>query len=271
MSQQPLELVIDGGPHRGGAIPAELFAAKLKSFVATLYALDRAYSGKDSRQIDVEIVNLTRNSPARVVMKVRAKTQGYNAEKSVEWSFHQLNNLQSGRAVDKAVTQIAVDNVIDLATFRRTKNPEVTQLRAVYGATSIELNDELRVQALRARSDAHAPQRAHWRGGVSKGSVFGELRGVVDIEGERQFFIVPPTGPDSVECVFPEDLRDTITDLLYSVVRVHGFLHYSGQSAHPYLLEARSIEGIRPPAEHFSDLKGLFKDQPNGEPLKEWG
>lgn len=100
---------------------------------------------------------------------------------------------------------------------------------------------------------AHPP----WRAGVSKGSLFGELRGVMDLDGERQFYIVPPSGPTRVQCTVSEELRPLVLENLFSVVRVAGFLHYDGTGPHPTLMEAQAIDGISEPDGHFSDLRGL--------------
>lgn len=104
-----------------------------------------------------------------------------------------------------------------------------------------------------------------WISGVSKGSLFGELRGVLDVSGERTFYICPPSGPDQVECVFPESLRGAMGEHLFQVVRVHGWLHYDGRSAFPKRIEAERVDGVEAPAEPFSALYGLFAGAGRGD------
>jgi hypothetical protein len=101
--------------------------------------------------------------------------------------------------------------------------------------------------------------------------MFGELRGVMDFDGERQFFIIPPSGPSKVQCVFTEELRDKLGDNMFKVVRVAGFLHYDGNSPYPVLMEAAKIERVDAPRGHFSDVRGLFRDMEPPEPLEDWG
>jgi len=100
-----------------------------------------------------------------------------------------------------------------------------------------------------------------WQPGVSRGSLFGELRGVMDFDGERRFYIRPPSGADQVQCIFPEEMRALMNEHLFQVVRVHGFLRYDGATPFPYLMEAERIEGVPPDDArgHFSDLRGIFK------------
>jgi hypothetical protein len=93
-----------------------------------------------------------------------------------------------------------------------------------------------------------------------QGTIFGELRGVTDIDGEREFFVRPPVGPVRVRCIFPEEMRPDMNRYLFRVVRLSGLLHYDGRSPHPSVVDARSIEGEPVERPHFLDKRGLFSD-----------
>ena len=96
--------------------------------------------------------------------------------------------------------------------------------------------------------------------GVSRGEIFGELRGVVDFDGEREFYIVPPSGSSRILCIFQESLRAQVQSRLWTLVRVSGFLHYDGKGPFPHLLEADGIDGVIKPEGHFADMRGAFRD-----------
>lgn len=270
MSDELIEFVIDGPTERNGAIPADAFLAKLRAFVTMIYAFERAFTRKDKRQVELEIVDLTRRSPGRVKMKPRPRAKGYSPTPAMEWTFDQLDRLRSGQAIDHTIPQAVIDNIIDLAAHREAKLPEVSIMRAEFNGKAIAIDGALEGHALAIRAKHEANKGTPWRAGVSRGSLFGELRGVMDFEGERQFFIMPPSGPYRVQCVFSEDLRPKMNDHLFKVVRATGFLHYSDASPHPYLLEADAIDGVQPPTGHFKQLRGLFRGLEIDESSGEW-
>lgn len=271
MAGDLINFVIDGSEERRGAIPVDAFLAKLRAFITTVYAFERAFSRKDKRQIELEIVDLERRSPGRVAMRVRTRDPGFPTEAAMEWTFAQLGRIQRGDPVDSTISRAAIDTVVDLASFRAARLPELGVVRASYGSEVIEINETLEVRALAARAQQVGDERPPWRPGVSRGSMFGELRGVMDFDGERQFFIIPPSGPSKVQCVFTEELRDKLGDNMFKVVRVAGFLHYDGNSPYPVLMEAAKIERVDAPRGHFSDVRGLFRDMEPPEPLEDWG
>lgn len=261
--------VIDGSAERGGAVPADVFLAKLRSFISMIYAFDRAFAHREKRSVELEIVTMSRSSPAQVGMRVRTTVPGYPAEAAMEWTFSQLSKIQAGEAPDKSVPLAAIDNVIDLATYRPGKLPALSTIEARYKGVEIVANDDLANRAMSIRSQAAIDDSTPWHSGVSRGELFGELRGAIDFEGEREFFIVPPSGPSKVRCVFPEELRAEVQAKLWTLVRAAGFLQYDGKSPFPHLLNADSINAVTEPEGHFSDMRGAFKDFEDGRRV-EW-
>ncbi|HTM79778.1 hypothetical protein [Asticcacaulis sp.] len=260
MSEEIITFVIDGASARNNAIPAAAFLAKLSSFVAVIYAFERSFSHKDKRQIDLEIVDLTRNSPAQIKMRVKSKINGYSAVAALGWTFDQIDRLSRGEAIDPAITSAALDNVIDFAKAREARMPELGEMSIRYEDRSIVVDATMAERAISARNSIASDTITNWHSGVSKGSILGELRSVADIDGEREFYITPPTGAKKIRCIFPEDLRVQMRENLFKVVRAHGFLHYGSESPFPVLLEASQIEGITIPDGHFADLRGIFRD-----------
>lgn len=260
-----VEFVIDGSVERNGAIPADAFIAKLRAFITTIYAFERAFSRKDKRQLDLEIVGLERKSPARVRMKHRAKVQGYDSTPALEWTFSELNKLYNGQPVDPDIPQEAIDNVIELASIRSAKLPALGIIQAKFGAQIIKIDDTLEGRARTIRAAQKINTALPWHAGISRGELFGELRGVMDFDGERRFYIVPPSGPLRVQCVFQEELRAKMQEHLFQTVRATGFLHYDGKSPFPHLLEADKIDGVQAPRKPMRALRGLFKGQDLGD------
>jgi hypothetical protein len=254
-----ITFAIDGGAARNGNVPAAVFAAKLTAFLATIYALERTFNRSTKRQLDLEVVTLTRASPARVTMRARSRVDGYNANEALRWGVEQLERIRAGRA-DPRIPESVLSNVVSLADYRTDKTADIGLMRVELAGKNVSLDGVMAGMAMVARAAAKDAHKLPWRAGVSKGSVFGELRGIMDVDGGRKFYIRPPSGPQQIECVFPETLRDQMVENLFGVVRATGFLHYDGMSAHPHLLEAERLEGQAPRAVHISDLAGAFPD-----------
>ena len=233
--------------------------AKLRAFISTLYGLDRAFTRRGKRQFEFEIVDLNRNSPATIAMRARVDVAGYDAAASIEWAFEQLQHLRNGQAVDNSVSQGLMDNVVELAHAKGGRLPELGVIKASYRGNTVLIDTTLENRALAARALKAIDMRSPWRAGVSYGSAFGELRGVMDFDGERQFFIVPPTGPAKIQCNFEETLRGQMIENLFKTVRVSGYLHYDGRSPFPTRIEADKMVGMSEPTGHFSDLRGIFR------------
>jgi len=271
MDDELITFVIDGSPERNGAIPAPAFLAKLRVFIAAMYGLDRAFSRRDRTQIELEIVTLSRNSPARLDMRPRSKEAGYDAQAATAWGFAQLVQLRAGGSIDPRISEGTLDNIIDLASWRASKLPDLGVVQIVHGGKVLAIDDALAEQALAARREKREDKARPWRAGVSHGSLFGELRGVMDLDGERQFFIVPPSGPKQVQCTFSEPLRAAMNEKMFKTVRAYGYLHYGGDSPFPNLLEADRLDDVAEPPRHFSELRGMFSGMDAEDLLSEIG
>ena len=261
MSEQRVTMVIDGPPEFGGRIPAEDFIAKLREFVALLYAFDRAHAQSPKRNVALELVQLSKNSPACATFKYRAMHNGYEVSEPAQWSAQQLKVLgQEPSSVDARITDQQLDTVISFAHRRKERVGYVRVLKIKFDAVEVDFDEKMEANALSLRQERLTDRFKAWFAGVSKGSLFGELRSVSDIDGERKFVICPPSGPEQINCIFSENLRAEMQKNLFKVVRVSGFLHYSGNSPHANLMDASSVHGVEESKEHIADCEGLFKD-----------
>jgi hypothetical protein len=83
MPESLITFVIEGADERNGNVTAETFLSKLRQFVATLYSFERAFARRDQRLIDLEVAELSRQSPAQVRFKVRSRAARYDAAPTV--------------------------------------------------------------------------------------------------------------------------------------------------------------------------------------------
>lgn len=261
MTDDLITFVIDGVAERNGNVTAETFLAKIWQFVTTLYSFERAFTKRDQRLIELELVDLSRASPARVIFKPRSRAAGYDAHTSMNWTFGQFEKIQKGEPVDPSIPQRAIDNVIELSQHRTKASSDFKLIQIEYAGASISFDPLMEARAMTLRETRRSEAPPTWQPGVTRGSLFGELRGVMDFDGERRFYIRPPSGADQVQCIFPEEMRAMMNEHLFQVVRVFGYLRYDGASPFPHLMEAERLEGVPDKADrgHFSDLRGIFK------------
>jgi hypothetical protein len=271
MPDELITFVIEGMDERNGNITAETFLAKIRQFVTTLYSFERAFAKRDQRLIDLEVIDLSRQSPTQVRFKARSRVVGYDARAAMRWTFEQFERIQRGETVDQSIPQKAIDNVIELSQHRTNIAADFKLLRVEYEQTKIAFDPLMEARALTLRETRRSEEPPIWQAGISRGSLFGELRGVMDFNGERKFYIRPPSGASQVQCIFPEEMRALMNEHLFQVVRVFGFLRYDGRKPFPYLMEAERLEGIKEDETrgHFSDLRGFFRgmeisEQANG-------
>ena len=270
MTDELITFEIDGVSERNGNVTAETFLAKLRQFVTTIYSFERAFTKKDQRLIELEVVELSRSSPARVRFRPRSRAPGYDAHHAMTWTFQQFSKIQRGEMPDADVPQKAIDNVIDLSQHRTKASTDFKFLKLEYGAEKIAIDPLMESRAIAIRESRKAETATTWHQGISKGSLFGELRGVMDFDGERRFYIRPPSGASQVQCIFPEEMRTHMNERLFQLVRVFGFLRYDGTSPFPYLVEADRIDGTPEESGHFSDLRGLFRGMEMPEQADVW-
>jgi hypothetical protein len=254
-----ITFVIDGPIERHGAIAAETFVGKVRDFIAMIYAFDRAFSKQSKKTIGLELVDLKRSSPARAYFRARQNTSNVNPIVFFNWTADQLEKIYSGSDVAPEIIDSQLSSLVNLAHKRTQKLPSIAVLQMEYAGRRVDFDETMEARALKLREVRSRKEVLPWYAGVSRGAVFGELRSVSDLGGERTFIICPPIGIDSIQCIFPERLRDAMTQHLFKVVRVRGFLHYNGNIPFPTLIDADEIEGCKESL-HFSELAGLFSN-----------
>lgn len=260
MGDGNITLKLSGSDARNGQVPAEAFTSAIRKFAATVAYFERIYTTRARRTIDLNVAYLARENPLVVGLAPAPRVRGYSPAPAIRWAFGQMANLSIlGGDIDPRIPVELLDNVFDLSDADSREG--ITKLVADYEGNVIDFNGSL-AQFVRARRTVLVERMAAptWYAGVSRGTIFGELRGVTDIDGEREFFVCPPSGPRRVKCVFTEPMRDQMNRLLFKTVRITGFLHYDGSTPHAALVEAESIIAAEEPTAHMLDMEGLFKD-----------
>lgn len=259
--QRRVTLTIEGAPEHRGHPMAHALVEKFDRFLKTFSGFERARIGKRARQTDFEVVLLEHNSPAEIGLNPVPRVPNYTPDPVVAWTLGQWEKISRGQRPD---SDVDADLIADVAELSRVpENAEFNRFIVSYGRKRIEFNEKTERHALELQRALAAETRPlPWMKGTSLGALTGELKTVLDAHNERQIILVPPVGPEFVQCNFTEALRELIRDNLFKFVRVTGTLHYAEKSPFPYLVDLSDIEplggeGERP---HLSQGRGLFKD-----------
>jgi hypothetical protein len=255
-------LRIYGLEKRSGRVPTEAFTGIIRRFAATMAIFERAYTAQRVRSTDLNVTTLARENPLLVGLRPEPRVRGYLPGAAVSWAFSEIEKVGRGQPLDRRVPFDALDNIVTLSDKDDDLREELAAFAADYGTHHIGFDQNLAVAAKAQRLAALASLPAPtWFAGTSKGTLLGELRGAMDLGGEREFFVRTISGNRRVKCVFPESIRSKMNGLLWRPVRIEGFLHYDGSSPQAYLVEAIDIvdlnEDERP---HLYDNAGLFAD-----------
>jgi hypothetical protein len=187
---------------------------------------------------------LSKSSPAEAGLKAVPKVQNYSPAAFVKWSYEQIEAVRDGRPVDEAVTEDVAEKLEVFAKERTDFGYSIMWL-TLDQTRAVKIDTHFYDNASKLRSErARESQPFNWLGGISKGVIKGQLLSVEDDTGQREFFIVPPVGPERIKCIFPELLRQKVKEYLFETVEVRGLLHRTNKSPHPDLVEALDITRI---------------------------
>lgn len=253
-----LEIFFEGEQGHQGNVLATTFLVKFHKLVNLLHRLERLYSGAKSRKTEFEIVTAKKYNPTVLALKPVPKVKDYSPAEAFDWSIEQLNAVANDLPTDERLDFQALQELSEIAS-----PPKDGAYRSFWfeaGRVKVYFNQDLAEKALRAATKAHGETVGFaWHEGVSYGDVTGDLRAVLDENGEQEFIIHPPVGPERIVCKFPEQKRNEMNHFLFKVVTVSGKLHYAKTSPHPYLVEMESIEAKAAQSSNLLDLRGLFK------------
>lgn len=256
-------LRIYGTDARGGRVPIAGFAGLLRRFAATVAIFERAFTAQRTRSTDLNVAALNRENPMVVGLRAEARVRGYLPTPAITWAFGEIERIRRGEPLDHRVPFDALDNVMTLSDDGDELREGVAAFVADFGAYRISFDRKLAAAAKAQRDLALASLPAPiWFAGTSRGVLMGELRGAMDLDGEREFFIRTVSGNRRIKCIFPEHIRPKMNKLLFGPpVKIEGFLHYDGTGPHAFLVEAIDVVEIHEEGRpHLFDKAGLFAD-----------
>jgi hypothetical protein len=260
-AQQLVTLVMGGADEHHGHVMAHALVEKMDRFLIVFAKYERTFLERRVRSTDFEIARLTHNSPTEAGLRPVARVPNHHPAVVVEWTLREWEKISNGIMPDERIDEDLIGDVAELA--KPPENSAFESFHVGYGRQNINFDQNAFNNAERLkRIVSQAKPKLPWHAGISKGTVFGELRSVLDAQSEREIVVVPPIGPALIHCTFTEDMRSDVKDNLWQNVKLTGLLHYNANSPHPYLVEVETmtpviVPEIRP---HLADRVGLFRD-----------
>ena len=252
-------IYLEGHEGHQGNVLAHAFLSKIYRLIVVLNKLERTFVDSDKRQTDFEITDADKVNPTTITLKPVPRIKAYDPAPAFVWSMEQIRKVSDGLPPDERVRSNIANDLVELATQRNEYEYKKFWINGYTKAVEFDAKFLENAQRL-AREKTILEHPTKWHTGVSFGSITGELKAIDDIEGDRQFIIIPPSGSEQITCVFPDHLRGEMGNLVFKMVTVSGLLHYSDISPFPQRVDAQAIEPLLQQAQRktLSELRGIF-------------
>lgn len=252
---------LEGHEGHQGNVLLHAFLGKVHKLAIVLNKLERAYIDSGTRQTDFEIIDADKKNPTTLTLKPIPKVKAYDPTPAFKWSIEQINTVAKGGEPDARVRGDVADDLVKLATKESEYGYKAFWINGY--AEAVRFDEDFLINALRFSKKRNTQEAdTVWRTGVAHGSVIGELKYIDDLEGDRKFIILPPTGAESILCTFPENTHENMRQFLFKTVKVTGNLHYVKTSPFPQKVDADDngieVYPARTAKRKLSEMRGMF-------------
>ena len=263
-----ITVYLEGHEGHQGNVLVNAFISKLNRLILVLNKMERVFINSPTRRTDFEITAADKRNPTTLTLRPVPRAAGYNPHVAFDWSLSQLRAVAIGERLDERIRSDIAGDLVRLAT--KDTEDGYTAFWINGSTASVRFDDDFLAKAeaiMRERKRSETSQR--WHVGAARGAVVGQLKAVDDIDDEREFVIVPPTGAEAITCTFPNSMREEMGQYLFQTVRVEGILHYGPDSPFPYRVDT-DTKGISKYPHHdrkrtLSELRGVFAGQARAE------
>ena len=242
-------LTLDGMPTEEGHVRASDFVKQLQVLLSALGKAEASEFERAEDRIYYRVVDLSHNSPARVVLEAVEPLEG-------PARAHAVFGIVSGalQAVAESRISEATDYelVSDIAALAAPVGKSIARLSLILGTAehSITRDVHARASQLLARVETRT------------GTVTGMLD-AINIHGSTRLFrIYPVVGAAKISCAFPDSLKPTALAGIGRYVSVGGAMSYRPLAAFPHSLEVQHLE-LLPEADSLPRLRALRGIAPN--------
>jgi hypothetical protein len=187
--------------------------------------------------------------------------KGYSVDSALDWALEQLALIEAGKAVHQDIKPSLLEKISRLPV--EPDDSKIKNFKLNGRADIIEFDQQFQINALQqARDRRDQLEGSPLFEGEVLGEVRGQLREVSSIGGDRAI-ITPAIGPDEIECVHSERVRDKIGRFYDKNVIARGTLIYTKESPFPIrvrlLDDGLSIDkAAEEPRPTLFELRGIF-------------
>ena len=227
----------------------DAFISELQAIHGALVRTDKLVTnGQTSTRYD--IVDLSMNSPARVVLGPRSIDRQRDRRQHVVGTFFGgLNEIREGRSPEQ-FDRPMLEKVREIASSV-SKRRMRTQIE--YKGNTVEINHifERRIIAILEQTEEMF------------GSVEGRLEAINLHNRTNVFSVYPMVGAKKVSCHFGEDNREKVKGAIDKYVIVTGMAQYQYRDRFPHSIEVRDVEPIEDTGDRIprmEEIRGIAPD-----------
>jgi hypothetical protein len=227
----------------------DTFIAELQAVHGALVRTDKLVS--DGRATTrYEIVDLSMNSPARVVLGPQPIDRKNDVRRHVLESFiGGLGEIREGRAPAQ-FDRPMLEKIREISSSVRKRR---ARSQIEYKDKVVEINHifERRIVAILEQTEEMF------------GSVEGKLEALNLHNKHNVFAVYPIAGAKKVNCHFDEEKREVVKAAIDKFVIVTGMAQYQYRDRFPYKIEVRDIEaidGVGDAVPRMEELRGIAPD-----------
>lgn len=246
MTTQLITIQLQGSAEDGGHLRLTDLIKQLEVVRTALINTERLVTGSEERTLYYRVVDLSHNSPAKVVLEavpLKPQLQARIATRTVASFVRNLRQIDKKGSVSSKVDTPTLESYRALGSLL-SKN--VRQVRLDVGQTSIEINQPFQDRVTKIIGADE----------IVEGSLTGMLEWLNIHNNSNTFHVYPITGPEKVNCLFTPKWRDTVIEGIGKNVTVYGELRYKKRDKFPHAVTVRDIE-IHPDESDLPTLESL--------------
>jgi hypothetical protein len=243
MESDSLSFTLIGAERDGEAVLMNDFSQYLELFATCLKRVERrtTIAGKPLRNL---IAGLQTGSATVTIRPVSPKDRPALGHEVYETFKATVHALETGGRIDQRFTND------DLKSFRELAKPIWSGKKKVTVA-GVELTT-------RYLSNIDTLLRGETK---SKGTVKGRIERL-NVHERHEFTLYPPIAGYSVQCIFPDELFETVHQAIKRTITVSGMMYYKRDNPYPERVQVESIE-IHPDDKDLPTGRSLRGTMPN--------